>query len=102
MISNMLSGLLLIDIGETFNIAVGVTRQICTFSFVTSIVFALLTGIFSLKYNHKLLLQVGLLAYIISAIGCFLAPNFNAIIASFSLTGVGYALTATIIFILSA
>ena len=102
MIYLLLSGLLLIDIGETFSVTVAIAGQIRTFSFIISIVFALLTSIFTLKYDHKLLLQIGLIAYGISAIGCYLAPNFMAMVASFSLTGIGYALTTTMAFTLAA
>jgi len=98
----MLSGLLLIDIGETFNVTIGYAGQINTFSSIISIFFALLTSIFSVKYNHKALLQVGLIAYIVSAAGCYLAPSFGAMMASFSLTGIGFALTTTMAFTLSA
>ncbi|MFH0850794.1 MAG: MFS transporter [Candidatus Bathyarchaeota archaeon] len=97
-IASMLSGLLLIDIGETFNVTVGVAGQMRTISFVVSIVFALLTSMFSVKYNNKMLLQVGLLAYAASAIGCYLAPNFNIMVAAFSLSGIGYALATTMTF----
>jgi predicted MFS family arabinose efflux permease len=102
MISGMLSGLLLIDIGQTFNVTVAIAGQMLTFSFVISIIFALITSILTLKYNHKLLLQVGLAAYVVSAIGCFMAPNFTTMIASYSLTGIGYALTTTMAFTLAA
>lgn len=101
-ISGMLSGLLLIDIGDSFNVTVGIAGQLNTFSSIISIVFALLTSIFSVKYNHKTLLQIGLLMYIASAIGCYLSPNFNTMITSFSLTGVGFALTTTMAFTLTA
>ncbi len=102
MISGMISGLQLIDIGETFNVTVAIAGQILTFSFVISVIFALLTSILTLRYNHKLLLQIGLMAYVVSAIGCFLAPNFTTMIASYSLTGIGYALTTTMAFTLAA
>jgi predicted MFS family arabinose efflux permease len=102
MIYLLLSGLLLIDIGETFNVTVAIAGQIRTFSFIISIVFALLTSIFTLKYNHKLLLQIGLIAYCVSAIGCYLAPTFVTMVASFSLTGIGYALTTTMALTLTA
>ena len=102
MISGMLSGLQLIDIGETFNVTVAIAGQMLTFSFVISVVFALMTSVLTLRYNHKLLLQIGLAAYALSAIGCFLAPNFTVMIASYSLTGIGYALTTTMVFTLAA
>lgn len=99
-ISSLLSGLLLIDIAETFDITVAVAGQMRTFSFVISILFALLTSILSLRYSHKLLLQAGLLAYVTSSVGCFLSPSFLAVVASFSLTGIGYALATTMAFTL--
>ncbi len=102
MISGMISGLQLIDIGETFNVTVAIAGQMLTFSFVISVIFALLTSIFTLRYNHKLLLQIGLAAYVVSAIGCFMAPNFTTMIASYSLTGIGYALTTSMAFTLAA
>jgi len=100
-IASMLSGLLLIDIGETYGVTVGLAGQMCTLSFVIAIVFSLLTSIFSVKYNHKMLLQVGLLAYVVTAVGCYLAPNFTIMVASFSLSGIGYALATTMIFTLT-
>ena len=101
-ISGMLSGLLLIDIGETFNVNIGYAGQINTFSSIVSIFFALLTSVFSVKYNHKSLLQIGLLVYIVSAAGCYLAPSFGAMMASYSLTGIGFALTTTMALTLPA
>ena len=94
----MLSGLLLIDIGETFNTTIGITGQIRTVSYIVSIFFALITSVLSVRYDHKLLLQLGLVSYILAAIGCNLAPNFSTMVAAFSLTGVGYAFTITMAF----
>ena len=101
-ISGMLSGLLLLDIGETFNVTIGYAGQINTFSSIISIFFALLTSILSVKYNHKTLLQVGLIVYIVSAAGCYISPSFGAMMVFFSLTGIGFALTTTMALTLSA
>jgi DHA1 family putative efflux transporter-like MFS transporter len=101
-ISLLISGLLLIDIGNTFNVTVAVAGQLRTFSSIIAILFAFLTTALTLRYNHKTLLQIGLIAYILSATGCCLAPNLVLMIASFSLTGIGYALTTTMAFTLVA
>ena len=101
-IPGVLSGLLLIDIGNSLNVSVALTGQLNTLSSIIAIIFALLTSILSVKYNHKTLLQIGLLMYIFSAIGCYLSPSFNIMIASFSLTGIGFALTTTMAFTLTA
>lgn len=100
MISNLLSGLFLIEISESFDTTIAIAGQIKTVSFIVSILFALLTSILTLKYNHKLLLQIGLISYIISSLGCFLAPNFTGMLVMFSLTGIGYALTTTMVYTL--
>jgi len=84
--------LLLIDIAQSFEVSVGVTGQINTFSYVVSVVFALFMGILSVKFRHKSLLIAGLLCVGVSALGCFLASNFNLMLISYSLSGVGTAM----------
>ena len=99
-ISGFLAMLFLIEIGETFNVTVGMAGQMVTVNAVISIIFSFLTGILSLRYSHKALLQVGLFSYVAAAVGIYLAPNFIVMIAFFSLTGIGYALTTTMVFTL--
>jgi len=84
--------LLLIDIALTFEVSVGVAGQINTFSSVISVVFALFMGILSVKFRHKSLLIIGLLCVGVSALGCLLASNFNLMLISYSLSGVGTAM----------
>lgn len=88
----LIAGLLLIDIGNTFGCPLGVAGQIQTFSFINSVVFALLLGVLSVRFKHKLLLMMGLVFFSISATGCFLAPNFNAMLLLYSLSGLGMAM----------
>ena len=76
----LVTGLLLIDIGNTFNTPVGISGQIRTASSALSIIFALLMGFLSIKYKHKMLLTTGLIFYGISAITCGIAPNFTIMI----------------------
>lgn len=94
----VLVALLLIDIGNTFNTPVGVTGQINTAYSVVAFVFALLTGVLSVKFNHKSLLLVGVLLLTVSALGCFLASDFTAMLAFYSLSGVGYAMALPMAF----
>jgi len=87
-----LLGLLLIDIGLDFNRSVGVMGQIQSVSSVVAVLFALLMGILSVKYNHKKLILVGLLSYNISTLGCGLSPNYTTMLLLFSLSGIGGAM----------
>jgi len=88
----ILTGLLLIDIGLTFECSVGVMGQIRTASGVASVVFALLMGALSVRFNHKSLLMIGLLFLSISALGSGLASNFGMMLVLYSITGLGVAM----------
>jgi predicted MFS family arabinose efflux permease len=86
--------LFLIDIANTFNVPVGVMGQINTPYYVVAFVFALLMGILSIRFRHKSLLLIGLSLISISALGCLLAPDFNMMLASYSLSGLGWAMVS--------
>jgi len=86
--------LFLIDIGNTFNVSVGVMGQINTPYSVVAFVFALFMGILSVRFKHKSLLLIGLLLTGISALGCLLAPDFYVMLASYSLSGLGWAMVS--------
>jgi len=88
----VLVSLLLVDIGNTFNVSVGVMGQINISYSIAAFIFALLMGILSLRFNHKLLLLAGLFFMCISALGCFLAWDFNMMLISYSLSGLGWAM----------
>jgi len=90
--AGILTGLLLIDIGLTFEVSVGVTGQISTLSYVVAVIFALFMGALSVRFSHKSLLLIGLLFLNISAIGCPLASNFNLMLISYSLNGLALAM----------
>ncbi len=89
----VLVGLLLVDIGRTFGYPVGVTGQIRTVAMILGTVFALIMGVFSVRFNHKSLLLTGLLLMSISTLGCGLAPIFAIMFVSYSMQGVGASMT---------
>ncbi|UCD45752.1 MAG: MFS transporter [Candidatus Bathyarchaeota archaeon] len=90
--SGLITGLLLIDIGHTYGISVGEAGQMRAFSSTIALVFALLMGVLSVRYRHKTLLLTGFLFYCVSALGCFLAPNFTVMTVVYSLSGIGMAM----------
>jgi len=90
--AGLITGLLLIEIGLTFNVPVGVAGQIGAFSSLIGLIFALLMGILSVKYRQKSLLLTGLLAYTACAVGCFLTPNYTMMMVASSLSGIGMAM----------
>lgn len=90
----VLTGLLLIDIALTFECSVGVMGQINTPYYVVAVIFSLFMGALSVRFSHELLLVIGLLFVSISALGCFLASNFNLMLFSYSLSGVGTAMVS--------
>jgi predicted MFS family arabinose efflux permease len=98
---SVLAALLLIDIGNSFGISeVGVTGQVNTLYAIAAVVFALLTGALSIRFKHKSLLLAGVLLMIVSAVGCFIAPDFITLLAFYSLSGAGYAIVNPMTFTL--
>lgn len=91
-IPSLLAGLLLIDIGQTFGYSVGFVGQMFTVSRIVGVISALVMGVLSIRFKHKSLLMTGLLFFIISALGCSLAKNFNVMLVSYSLSGLGMAI----------
>jgi DHA1 family putative efflux transporter-like MFS transporter len=97
----IISGILLVDIGESFGYPVGVAGQISTAFSVITIIFALALGVLSTRYAPRTLLTAGLLLNVISAIGSYTSTSFPMLILTYSLTGISSAIvfpmTATII-----
>jgi predicted MFS family arabinose efflux permease len=90
----VLVSLLLIDIGNTFNVSVGIMGQINTPYSIVAVVVALLMGSLSVRFKHKSLLLIGLLFINVSALGCFLASEYNVMLVSYSLSGLGWAMVS--------
>ncbi len=68
--------LLLIEIGLTFRLPVGVIGQIGTAGSIAAFLSALLMGLLSVRFRHRSLLMTGLLIFSLSLLGRGLAPNF--------------------------
>lgn len=83
----LLTGLLLIEIGQTYGLSVGMTNQIKTFNSLTAIFAALAMGFLSLRIRHKTLLIAGLALSAICAIGSSFAPSFTLLIIIYSIGG---------------
>jgi DHA1 family putative efflux transporter-like MFS transporter len=96
----LLASLLLVDIGNTFSTSVGVAGQLNTVYSVAALAMALITGALSTKFRHRSLLLVGLVLMMVSSFGCYLAPDFLTMMASFSLSGAGYAMVNPMTFAL--
>ena len=67
--------LLLIEIAVFFDIEVGVAGQLGTVASIVGAIMALLLGVLSVKYQHKILLLVGVIALGVAALGCARAYN---------------------------
>jgi len=97
---SVFASLLLIDIGSTFGTSVGITGQMNTTYSISALIVALLTGILSTRFRHRSLLLCGMALMLVSSLGCYLAPDFLTLVASFSLSGVGYAMVNPMTFAL--
>lgn len=91
---NIASGLLLIEIATTFGQPVGVMGQMRTTASTLSMIAALIMTILSVRFRKKSLLLTGLGCITLSALGCYLAPNFTTMIVIYSLVGIGASMVA--------
>jgi predicted MFS family arabinose efflux permease len=89
-----ITSLLLIEIGLAFQQPLGVISQIRTVQATIAVVFALLMGVISVKFKHKTLLLIGVVIIAISALGCYITPNFTFLLLVFPLAGIGTAMVA--------
>lgn len=88
----ILLSLLLIEIGLTFGLSVGVAGQVGTARAVAGVVSSLLMGVLSVRFRHKSLLMVGLLLFGVSTLGCGLASSFNVMLICYALLGLGQSM----------
>ena len=84
--------ILLIEIGISYNVTPGVAGQLNTTSSLLSIVFALLMGLLSVRYDHRNILVFGLLLYALSVAACCLAGSLYILLPLFALTGIARAM----------
>jgi predicted MFS family arabinose efflux permease len=86
------TALFLHEISGTFGVNVGVMGQAITFASVVSVIFALITGILSIRFGDGILLLIGMFAYCVAAVGCYFAWSFSAILIFYSVNGVAQAM----------
>jgi len=91
MIPSFVSGVLLLDISDTFGLPLGVVAQIFTASSILGVVSAIMLGMLTIRIRKKTLLITGLIAYMVFSVSCFLTTTFTSLLAAFSLSGLGLA-----------
>lgn len=90
--ATLVAGVLLIEIGTTFGLPVGVVNQLNTAHSLLSLVTALAMGILSIKLSLELLLFAGLGLSIISAVGSCLSPSFQLLFILYPINGIAWSL----------
>lgn len=95
-----LTRLFLVDIGDTFGQPVGITGQITTVASLVTVISAVLVGAWSVRFQHKSLLQLGLIFSNISAIGCFFASNFYIMLITYAISGLGLGMVEPMLYTL--
>ena len=85
-------GVLLIEIGSTFGVPVGVASQLNATHSLLSLLTALAMGVLSIKFSMELLLFLGLGLSLVSAFGCILSPSFQLLFLLYSINGIAWSL----------
>jgi len=90
--ATLVAGVLLIEIGATFGLPVGVANQLNATHSLLSLLTALAMGVLSIKFSMESLLFAGIGLSMVSAVGCLLAPSFQALFLLYSLNGIAWSL----------
>jgi predicted MFS family arabinose efflux permease len=90
--ATLVAGVLLIEIGATFGLPVGVANQLNATHSLLSLLTALAMGVLSIKFGMELLLFAGLGLALLSAAGSCLSPSFQILFVLYSLNGIAYSL----------
>ena len=89
---SVILSLLLIEIGQSFGLPVGVTGQISTVRSSTAFVSSMLMGALSVRYKHKALLTTGLIFLSVATLGCSLSSSFFLLLSFYVMIGFGVAM----------
>jgi MFS transporter, DHA1 family, inner membrane transport protein len=100
-----LTGVFLVDVATEFfgssnPVAIATTGQLISISSGVSVVFAVLLGFLSVRYNHKKLLLMGCFSVTLGILGCFLATDFLFMQFFFPIEGIGTAVIGAMTFAL--
>jgi MFS transporter, DHA1 family, inner membrane transport protein len=87
---------LLIDIAASFNVSIGIASQVLTVTRLTGLLFSLIIGFLTLRFNHKFLLIFGLMFFASGTLGCFLTDNFGLFFFFQLFLGIGFVTVAII------
>jgi len=90
--ATLVAGVLLIEIGATFGLPVGVVNQMNAIHALLSLLTALAMGVLSIRFSMELLLFAGLGLAIVSAVGSCVSPSFQLLFVLYSLNGVAWSL----------
>lgn len=89
--AHLVVGVLLIEIGSTFGVPVGVASQLNATHSLLSLLTALAMGVLSIKISMELLLFLGLGLALVSAAGCILSPSFQLLFLLYSINGIAWS-----------
>lgn len=100
-----LTGVFQIEVASTFfgspnPVSLATTGQLVTISGIVSIVFGLLLGVLSVRYNLKRLLLLGIGTIALGTLGCFFAPNFLFMQIFYAVEGIGTIIVSSMSFAL--
>jgi DHA1 family purine base/nucleoside efflux pump-like MFS transporter len=100
-----LTSVFLIEVATTFfgspnPVSIATVGQLVTLSSAVSVIFGLLLGVLSVKYDLKKLLLLGVLCITLGTAGCFLAPTFLFMQIFYSVEGIGTIVVASMAFAL--
>jgi MFS family permease len=97
MIPGLITGLLLIDISQTFNSTIAQVSQIRSLASILAVIAAIMIGALSVKQHPKHLIIIGLTAMALVGIGSGTSTTLAILFIMYSFQGLGTGFTAPMI-----
>lgn len=94
-VSNIILSILAVDISTTFlgsssGVSIGITSQLVTINSITTVTFAIILSILSIRISkYKPLFLAGVIFVILSAIGSYLSPSLLSLQLFYAIEGAG-------------
>ena len=96
-IPGIITGLLLIDISQSFNSNIGYVSQIRSISAILGVVAAILIGVLSVRYQPKHLILVGLGLMLLVGVGCGTVSTLGALFVVYSFQGLAVGIMSPMV-----
>ena len=91
---------LLVDIAPSFHVSIGTASAMMLVASIMGLITGLIMSALTIRFEHKYLLLIGIVFFVVGVLGLFFAPTFNLALLSQAFIGVGSSTIGILVFCL--